>query len=283
MPFNLSIDGRLANGDEVRLSQGSYCSPGVLAGGVRYFADRFGVPRAAMEGTNIPFDLIRRNAKASPAGVVHRRNRRGDGLFLERSLEYAGFSLDRVREELPEPFPAEWRGLVAEALAEAALGEAGHPSGPRLRQLAAQVDEYWRRSGGTLASAAHSHLVRTLAQHLGGAETWKQFLSTRLALHIDDLVPAEVRAPLDALPDEVGIAHGRVRLRYEVEDGRPVVWAILKDAQVKRLRAGDVPRLDRPMRFVVQEKGGRRVQADTVEDLRRLLNDRSRRGRFRRR
>src|SRR6185295_10454538 len=93
-PFNIVIDGQLANGDEVRLSQGSFCSPGAVVGNVRYFADRFGNARAAIEGTNLPFDLIRRYGKSQQPLVVHRRARKGEGLLLERSIEYAGFTLD---------------------------------------------------------------------------------------------------------------------------------------------------------------------------------------------
>ena len=63
MPFDLVIDEETADGQEARVSKTSVCgSWGPIAGELRYFADRFGVPRAAIEGTQIPIELIHRYA-----------------------------------------------------------------------------------------------------------------------------------------------------------------------------------------------------------------------------
>src|SRR6185436_258585 len=60
MPFDLVIDEETADGQEARISKTSLAgSWGAVAGSVRYFADRFGVPRASIEGTTIPYDLVR--------------------------------------------------------------------------------------------------------------------------------------------------------------------------------------------------------------------------------
>jgi hypothetical protein len=60
MPFALVIDERTSRGDEVRVSRSSVCGRwGAVTGTVRYFADRFGRPRAAIEGTQIPHALIK--------------------------------------------------------------------------------------------------------------------------------------------------------------------------------------------------------------------------------
>src|SRR5947199_1757987 len=54
-PFDLVIDEETADGREARVSRGSVCSSwGAVAGSLRYFADRFGVPRARIEGTQLP-------------------------------------------------------------------------------------------------------------------------------------------------------------------------------------------------------------------------------------
>src|SRR6266496_1785239 len=51
MPFDLVIDEATADGREARVSRSSVCgSWGAIAGTLRYFADRFGVPRASIEG-----------------------------------------------------------------------------------------------------------------------------------------------------------------------------------------------------------------------------------------
>src|SRR5205085_2102571 len=61
MPFDLVIDEETADGREARVSRGSVCgSWGAVAGTLRYFADRFGVPRASIEGTALPERAIRR-------------------------------------------------------------------------------------------------------------------------------------------------------------------------------------------------------------------------------
>src|SRR6266480_3364397 len=63
-PFDLVIDEETADGREARVSRGSVCSSwGAVAGTLRYFADRFGVPRASIEGTQLPAGAIRRYAR----------------------------------------------------------------------------------------------------------------------------------------------------------------------------------------------------------------------------
>src|SRR5260370_4349630 len=64
MPFDLVIDEQTADGREARVSRSSVCgSWGAIAGTLRYFADRFGVPRARIEGTQIPERAIPRYAR----------------------------------------------------------------------------------------------------------------------------------------------------------------------------------------------------------------------------
>src|SRR5919201_835835 len=61
MPFELVIDEETASGEEARVSKTSVCgSWGAIAGEIRYFADKAGIPRASVEGTQIPMDMVRR-------------------------------------------------------------------------------------------------------------------------------------------------------------------------------------------------------------------------------
>src|SRR5690242_18530250 len=77
MPFDLVIDEETADGREARVSRGSVSgSWGAIAGTLRYFADRFGVPRASIEGTQLPERTIRRYATRSTPTVVFERQRR---------------------------------------------------------------------------------------------------------------------------------------------------------------------------------------------------------------
>src|SRR5436853_714873 len=55
MPFDLVIDEETAAGEEARVSKTSVCgSWGAIGGEIRYFADKLGIPRASIEGTQVP-------------------------------------------------------------------------------------------------------------------------------------------------------------------------------------------------------------------------------------
>src|SRR5690242_8366764 len=60
LPFELVIDEQTSWGEEARVSKSSVCgSWGAIVGDLRYFADKFGVPRASIEGTQLPSDVVR--------------------------------------------------------------------------------------------------------------------------------------------------------------------------------------------------------------------------------
>ena len=65
MPLDLVIDEEAADGTSVRVSRGSVAgSWGGITGTIRYFADRSGTPRAAIEGTQLQY------AVNSPTPVI---------------------------------------------------------------------------------------------------------------------------------------------------------------------------------------------------------------------
>lgn len=272
-PFDLVIDEETAGGREARVSRGSVCgSWGAIAGALRYFADRFGNPRAAIEGTQLPERLIQRYARRG-APSVEFDERRGRGrLVVVRTVEYFGFLLQRDVEPLPSPFPAELAGAARAALVAALVrGRTPHPDQRTLRRALARCGEYWRRSGGTLAGAAPDRLAARLADQLAGADRWEAFLGRALALDVEAIVPEAIRDALDALPASAHLYGDRVPLEYDVEGEVGVVRLRLKEGQARRLRPRDLPELDRPVRFTVM-RGIRAVaQADSVESLRRQL------------
>ncbi|MGH7607124.1 MAG: DEAD/DEAH box helicase, partial [Gemmatimonadales bacterium] len=161
MPFSLVIDEATADGREARVSRSSVCgSWGAVAGTLRYFADRFGVPRASIEGTQISERAIRRYARRSRPQVVFERQRRREGLMVVRTVEYFGFTLDRDVEPLPSPFPTDLADAARHALAQAVLaGDAPHPDRGRVRRALERYGHYWRRSGGRLAQARPEDLA----------------------------------------------------------------------------------------------------------------------------
>ena len=108
MPLDLVIDEETADGEPARVSRSSVCgSWGAVAGTLRYFADRWGVPRAAIEGTQIPMDLIRKYAIRGAPALVFDPKRRGIPFATERKMEYYGFELETERESVDVAPPPE--------------------------------------------------------------------------------------------------------------------------------------------------------------------------------
>lgn len=274
MPFDLVIDEATADGREARVSRDSVAgSWGAIAGTLRYFADRFGVPRASIEGTQLPERAIRRYARRGVPTVTFERQRRREGLMVVRTVTYFGFLLEREVEPLKDPFPAELAAAARAALAEALLaGHTPHPDQGSVRRALERFGFYWRRSGGRLEAAASERVGARLAAQLATVASWDQFLATRLTLDVDAVIPAAEREALEALPGSVHLYGDRVPLDYEVEQGVGVVRLRLKEGQARRLQARDLPPFDRPVRFTVLRGKREAVRAETVEELRRQLS-----------
>ena len=273
MPFDLVIDEHTADGQEARVSRTSVAgSWGAVAGNLRYFADRFGVPRASIEGTTLSYDLVRRYASLGPPQVVLAGPRKHQRLIIERRRTYFGFELDTEVEVIEGEFPAELAEQAGDALAAALVqGETQHPDQGRLRRTLAELDELWRRSGGTLPSVSPGSLRALLRRQLDGATSWEQFLRTRFALNPAELVDASTRERLEALPQRVHLKGDAVPLDYEIQNGEGVARVRLREGQARRLRADELPRLDRPLRFAVQRGRDPPLLADTIPALQHLL------------
>ena len=272
MPFDLVIDEQTADGRPARISRGSVCAAGGgVAGSIRYFSDTHGVARAAIEGTTLPLEMIRGHAKRGAATVEFRDDRRYIGLVVTRRTEYFGFELDRDRTPLTGAFPAELVASAREALAQALADDlTPHPDQRRITRAARRLDEYWRRSSGSLPEASPECRRGLLLSQLQNVTSWEEFLSSRLTLDAEAAVSPEARASLDTLPTSVAVSGDRVALTYELENGSGVVRLHLREGQAKRLRDRDLPALDRPLRFAVAH-GQREVRAESLEDLQQTL------------
>ena len=270
MPFDLVIDEETADGREARVSRSSVCgSWGAIAGTLRYFADRFGVPRASIEGTQVPERAIRRYARRGPPAVVFERQRRREGLMVVRTLVYGGFTLEREVEPLPSPFATELAETARHALVQALLaGETPHPDQGKLRRALERFGHFWRRSGGRLTQANGDRLAEQIAAQLAGVRSWDDFIATRVVLDPDAVISESERHRLDALPASVNLYGDRVPLDYDIEQGVGVVRMRLKEGQARRLQPRDIPPLDRPVRFTVTRGKHDAVRAASLEELR---------------
>jgi hypothetical protein len=243
-----------------------------MAGTIRYFADRSGTPRAAIEGTQLPLDLIRHAAHAGDADVLYDPRHKHSPLVAIRRLMFFGFELDREREVL-ELIPPELQQRARAALAEALMtGAARHKDARSLRHTLDRLGELHRRSGGTLSGTDGAAVRASLAVQLAGVQSLDDFQRADLALPVDAFVEAADRQPYEALPSYLDVGGERCSLDYEIENGQAVVRVRMKEALARRLGSHEVPALDRPVAFTVMRGKHTAIRAASLQELRRLLS-----------
>ncbi|MGH7703618.1 MAG: DEAD/DEAH box helicase [Gemmatimonadales bacterium] len=284
MPFDLVIDEHTADGQEARVSRSSMAGAwGAVAGSLRFFADRSGVPRAAIEGTTLSYDLIRRYARKGSPEVRVGGPRKRQHPVVTRKLTYFGFELDQTVEELAGEAPPELLDALRDALTDALLaGETVHPQQGRIRRALEELGELWRRSGGTLTQISGEALRRGIRGQLDQVTSWASFLNARVTLDVARLVPDEVRQALLSLPAAVRLHGDAVPLDYEVGAEGGVVRLRLREGQARRLQEKELPPLDRPIRFTVVRGKHPAVRADSLEGIRAQLRALPAEGRTRR-
>jgi len=276
MPFDLVIDEHTADGTEARVSKTSVAgSWGAIAGDLRYFADRSGIPRAAIEGTQIPMELIRRYATRGKVEVVFDARRKHGPLMLKRTVEYYGFELESEVETVEEFSPElakEARHALAEALAR---GEARHFAVKKNREAIDEIRGAYKRSGGETKRLGLPELVALYEEQLATISSMDGFRSARLAVDRDRFVPPDAWERLGRLPSQVTIRDRDVEIDYDVEerDGerRGVARLRLPEKVARSLTAAEIPDLDRPVRFVVLRGQRGAVRADTLDELQERL------------
>jgi hypothetical protein len=273
MPFDLVIDEHTADGQEARVSRSSVAgSWGGVAGSLRYFADRMGIPRAAIEGTTLPYDLIREHAQWAAPTVALAPRRKGQHLVTRRRLSYFGFELDTVVEEIEGAFPPPLRDLALDALTDGLMaGETMHSDQGRIRRALEELGEMWRRSGGSLPQISGGSLRQRLRDQLQEVTSWEDFLQTRLLLNPVDLVHEHVREALFQLPSMIRIRGDAVALDYAIDDGVAVARLRLREGQAHQLLERDIPELDRPVRFTVVRGGEEAIRAASLPELKAKL------------
>jgi hypothetical protein len=277
MPFDLVIDEQTAGGDEARVSKTSVAgSWGAITGELRYFADRFGIPRASIEGTQIPMDLIKRYATRGEPVLIYDPGRRKSPLMLQRQLEYFGFELSREAEPIHD-FPPELADRARHAIAESlARFEARHPAVKRNRQAIEEIREVYRRSGGETPRLGLAELTAMYEAQLRDVHSLDDLRSAQLNLELDSLVAPEVRARYLALPGTVMVRDREVEIDYDVEErdgGRQGIARLrLPEKLARTLSDDELPVLDRDVRFIVTRGQRGSVRADSLEQLQEQLD-----------
>ena len=277
MPFDLVINEETADGMEARVSKTSVCgSWGAIAGDLRYFADRSGNPRAAIEGTQIPMDIIRRYATRSGDEIVYDSRRKHAPLAIRRKLEYFGFELEREMESIEE-FPAGLEQTTRHVLADAlARGEARHNAVRGNAPAIETIREAYKRSGGETPRLGQAQLSEFYEQQLSGVRSFEEFKNARLTIDPESFVSSDVAARIARLPSSVIIREREIPIDYDVEekDGTrtPVARLRLPAKVAKNLTESELPSLDRPIRFVVLRGQRGAIRADTIAELQEELD-----------
>ena len=278
LPFTLVIDEQTAWGDEARVSKTSVCgSWGPIAGELRYFADKFGNPRASIEGTQIPYDVIRPFATVTEGEIVYSAESRRAPLVIRRRAEYHGFELEREVEPIDD-FPPEHADRARHALAEAlARGEARHPGARRNQEAIDAVRETYRRSGGATPRLNFADLVSLYEQQLAGVGSMTDFRRVHLDVDADRIVPRAVRERYAALPSTVSVRGRELEIHYDVEEGEngaPLGVARLRipEKLARTLSEAELPTLDRPLRFIVTRGARGAARAASLGELQEELD-----------
>jgi hypothetical protein len=274
MPFDLVIDEHTAAGDEARVSKTSVCgSWGAIAGELRYFADRFGIPRASIEGTQIPYDLIRRYATYAEPELEYDPMRKRNPLVLRRRVEYFGFELGRELEPV-DRFPPALAGQSRHVLAEAlARYEARHAAVKRNRAAIEELREVYRRSGGSTPRLGLPELTALYERRLGDVHSVDEFRAADLTIDPDAIVPRAERERWLSLPGTVTVRDRDVPIDYDVEEGVGGVARLrLPEKLARTLVESELPSLDRPIRFVVPRGQRGAARGSTLDELQEALD-----------
>lgn len=288
MPFDLVIDEETADGHEARVSKTSVCgSWGAITGTLRYFADRFGIPRASIEGTQLPMSLVRRHATTTGGALVMGTSGSKDTLVLSQRMTYHGFELEREDEAL-DVFPSGREAEARQALAAAlAAGEARHPAVRRNRRAIDELRELHRRSGGLTPRLNQADLTSRYVEMLGDVTTMDEFRSASLKLDLWPLINPADRERLLALPSAVEVRGKWVDVEYDLEriasseqgnasvdqhSSIPIARLRLPEKLARNLVEEELPQLDRPLRFVVHRGPRGAARGSSLAELQEILD-----------
>ncbi|MCU0633911.1 MAG: DEAD/DEAH box helicase [Gemmatimonadaceae bacterium] len=277
MPFDLVVDEQTVDGREARVGKTSVCgSWGAVAGTLRHFADRHGIPRASIEGTQLSLDLIRQFARRGATELVFEAMRKPSPIVRRQRVEYFGFELARESEPVlswgEDPALADRvRALLGEGLARS---EARHVAVPRNQPVIDEIRALWRRSGGdgSVPRLGQAELAAWYTAQLADVTDLDGFRRARLQLPRDAFIDETTAARLRALPDAVEIRGQRVPIDYDVvfdADEHPLGVARLRlpEKMARTLWDDELPTLDRPLRFMVVRGQRGAIRADTLAEL----------------
>ena len=272
-PFDLVLDEETSWGEQVRVSPTSVCGRwGAVMGELRYFSDRFGRARGSIEGTQIPYELIREYADQGEVEMAYDPGHRRAPLRARRVKSYQGFELDS-EETAVAAFEGELARHARAALATAmAAGAAYHRDVRENRARVRELREVYRRSGGETREASENALREHFLERLAEVGSYAEFLESSLLLDPDEWASPEERRRWLALPDAITLAGEECPLDYAIEEGAAVVRVRVPEKLLPQIRDDEVPVLDRPLHWTVLRGKREAVRAATLEEAREVAS-----------
>jgi ATP-dependent helicase HrpA len=194
---------------------------------------------------------------------------------MEHKLEYFGFELERDVEVI-EDFTPEVAPRARKVLADAmARGQARHLSVKKNRAAVEEIRQTYRRSGGQTPRFNFADLIAWYESQMADVSSMNDFRNARFVLDRNEIVPREVREKYANLPDSVVIRDREVDIEYDVEERDGGLTGIarlrLPEKIARTLAEEEVPKLDRPVRFVVIRGQRGAIRADTLDELQEML------------
>ena len=210
---------------------------------LRYFADRL-VPARRPSKAPLSRTISFINTPPRSPRIILGGPRKHQRLTIERRRSYFGFELETELETLEDEVPPELQAAARDVLAQALWeGETTHPDQNRLRRTLGELDELWRRSGGTLEAASPQALRANIQSRLGSCPRLAAFRGPAISFErgpagksFDPRTTGRT-ARSDPSPGR------RCSLDYEVRNGQGIARVRLREGQAKRLRADELPRL----------------------------------------
>ena len=280
-PFDLVLDEETPWGEPARVSKTSVCgSWGAVAGTLRFFADRQGIPRASIEGTQLPPHVIRRHAVRERGPVTYDPERRHGQLVRQWRVTYGGFELDREVEVIDDlaSLPDDERAIALDALATAFAQERmRHPAVSRNRLVVGDARETWRRSGGRTRRVDERAVAAWYRERIAHVPAVSALRFEKLAMEPDEWTTPAERAAVADLPTVTAVRGRDVPIEYDVEEGEDgattgVARLRLPEKLARSLVTEELPALDRPVRFVVPRGQRGAARADTLDALQDALD-----------
>jgi ATP-dependent helicase HrpA len=170
---------------------------------------------------------------------------------------------------------AKGRRALAEGLAR---GDARHVAAKNDRIAVEEIRESWRRSGGKTPKLDRDELAAIYEKQLveQNVRSYSDFRRARLGIDAESILPSAEREKYLALPDYVEIRGREVPIRYDVEESNGTVVGVarlqLPEKIARTLSEQELPRLDRPLRFVVPRGARGAARADNLDALREELD-----------